>query len=127
MGMYTEFHFNSELNNNSSDIIDILKYMIGEQGSYIKLPKHPLFETDRWMFMLCTDSYYFDADTISTLRYDKTAKAYFLCIRCNLKNYNDEIEKFINWITPYLAKTNGEFLGFYRYEEYEKPTLIYMK
>lgn len=79
-------------------------------------------------FMLCMDSYYFDADTISTLRFDDIGNSFYLCIRTNLKNYDSEIEHFIDWIMPYLDKyETGQFLGFYRYEEDEQPTLIFYK
>ena len=129
MGMYTEFHFNAELKQDvDNNIIATLKYMLIEAELAPKtLPKHELFKNpkNRWRFMLITDSYYFDADTHSTLRYDKIEKAYFLCIRSNFKNYNNEINLFISWITPYLEKFKGDFLGFYRYENTETPTLIY--
>lgn len=128
MGMYTEFHFNSELKSNCpTQVIDILRYMLGDKEESPALPDHPIFKTDRWRHMLRTDSYYFDADTHSTLRYDDIAEAHFLCIRCNLKNYNGEIEKFVDWIDPYLDKMAGEFLGFSRYEETETPTLLYKR
>ena len=48
---------------------------------------------------------------------------YFLNVRCNLKNYHEEIEKFMNWLCPYI-ETEG-FLGYMRYEECDNPTLIY--
>jgi hypothetical protein len=127
MGMYTEIHFNSELNiPKDSMVADILKYMLGETEELPELlPDHPLFKTDRWQVMLRMDSYYFDADTHSTLRWDKSG-SYYLCIRSNLKNYDSEIEHFIDWIMPYLDvyKQEGDFLGFYRYEEDEEPTII---
>lgn len=128
MGMYTEFHFNTELKNNvPENIINILKYMVGDIENEPELkPKHKLFSTPRWAFMLRCESYYFDADTHSTLRFDNISKSYYLCIRCNLKNYSSEIENFIEWIKPYLNKADGAFLGFYRYEETENPVLIYM-
>lgn len=126
MGMYTELHFNSELKKNvSQNIINVLQFMIDNEDKPQSLPDHPLFSTSRWYSMLRTDSYYFDADTHSTLRFDSISESYFLCIRCNLKNYNREIQKFVDWIMPYLAKHNNDFLGFYRYEEDETPTLIY--
>lgn len=126
MGMYTEFHFNSELKADTPDnVIKTLQVMLGEEIG-VKLPEHPLFGDTRWRFMLICDSYYFDADTYSTLRYDDIARAYFLCIRSNFKNYSDEIKLFIDWITPYLDKEPGEFLGFYRYKKDNNPTLIYM-
>lgn len=127
MGMYTELHFNSALKPDvPTPVLEILNYMLGTDEFGPKaLPDHPLFATQRWSVMLHCDSYYFDADTVSTLRYDEIAKQHYLCIRCNLKNYDDEIEKFIDWIMPYLGKQPGDFLGFHRYEEAEEPTLIY--
>jgi hypothetical protein len=50
---------------------------------------------------------------------------WYLCIRCNFKNYSNEIKHFCDWIYPYLSKFPGDFLGFTRYEETEMPTLIY--
>jgi len=128
MGMYTELHFNAELKKDTPQaVIEILKFMIGEIDEQPPVPYHSLFEkTQRWPWMLRSDSYYFDADTHSTLRYDNQ-ESYYLCIRCNLKNYDDEIEKFIDWVMPYLDKDEGEFLGFSRYEETQHPTLIFMK
>lgn len=124
MGTYTEFHFNAELKSNvPQQVIDVLKYMLDNSLPKPELPDHPLFETARWNFMLLSDSYYFDADTHSTLRYDEISSAYYVCIRCNLKNYADEIEKFCDWIDPYL-ETEG-FLGLQRYEECDDPVLLY--
>ena len=128
MGMYTELHFNAELKKNTpKSVIDILNYMIGKAEKEPELPDDALFNTSRWVYMLQMDSYYFNADTISTLRFDDISSSYYLCIRCNLKNYDDEIKKFINWINHYLDAHEGEFLGFSRYEETERPTLIYFK
>jgi hypothetical protein len=127
MGMYTVFHFNSELKKETpSEVINIIRHMLGEADRPEALPDHPLFgATSRWPFMLRTDSYYFDEDTHSTLRLDDITKTYFLCVRCNFKNYDDEIAQFLDWIHPYLEKHDGDFLGFSRYEESEEPTLIH--
>jgi len=127
MAMYTALHFNSELNiERDCEVAEVLKFMVGDIEDEPKaVPKIPLFGDTGWRYMLQMDSYYFDEDTHSTLRWDDIAKAYYLCIRCNLKNYNSEIEQFITWIAPYCAeKENGDFLGFYRYEEDETPTII---
>jgi hypothetical protein len=125
MGMYTEFHFNSRLKQGTPDsIIKILKYL-NDHSIIIELPNHEFFNSYRWMWLFQSDSYYFDGDTYCTIRYDKIAKAYFLNIKTNIKNYEQEITKFIDFIYPYLDKIEGEFLGFYRYEETEDPTLIH--
>jgi len=105
MGMYTEIHFNSGLHGDTpSDVIAVLKYMLGDTDGKPSLPGHELFTTTRWPVMLRMDSCYFDADTHSTLRYDDIANNYYLCVRSNLKNYGQEIEKFVDWIMPYLDK-----------------------
>lgn len=128
MGMYAELHFNSELKKNiPQNVLETLQYMIDHENEPKDLPEHELFKCDRWTMLFTCDSYYFDADTHSTLRFDEISNAYYLCIRANLKNYDSEIEKFIDWIMPYLEKFEGDFLGFYRYEENEQPTLIYKK
>jgi len=130
MGMYTELHFNTELKEDTpKEVIDILKYMVSDNppDKPPKLPKHELFETPRWEIMLRCDSYYFDADTHSTLRFDDIGGSHYLCIRTNLKNYDSEIEKFIDWIDPYSDSYIGDFMGFYRYEETEDPTIIKKK
>lgn len=133
MGMYTEFHFNVELISNvSSEVLEILKFMISNEekkdSSLLNLPNHVLFNTNRWKWMLLCDSYYFNADTHSTLRKENLGKDYYyLCIKCNLKNYDNEIDKFVDWIDPYVNKELGDFLGFSRYEESEDPKIIRKK
>lgn len=131
MGMYTELHLNSEIRKDTPEnVLRVLRYMLStseEEAAAISFekPDHPLFGETRWRFMLLSDSYYFDADTHSTLRFDDIAKSHYLCIRCNLKNYDREIAKFCDWVAPYLDKQDGEFLGFSRYETDEWPTLLF--
>ena len=86
--MYTELHFNARLREDvPAAVVEVLKAMVGESEQIPPLPDHRLFTMDRWRWMLQCDSYYFDADTHSTLRFDDIAHSYFLCIRTNLKNY----------------------------------------
>jgi len=137
MGIYTEFHFNVELINDiPSDVLKILEYMISRDNDKydnvdkLQLPDHPFFtNSKRWVWMLHSDSYYFSADTHSTLRQDDSPYniTRYLCIRCNLKNYCNEIENFVDWINPYVKADKGDFLGFSRYEESEDPEIIRKK
>ena len=130
MGTYTEFHFNAELKPNiDKNIIEVLNFMLWESKVFPKqLPKHELFtiKDSRWKTMLVADSSYFSAATYSTLHFDSISESFFLCIRTNFKNYNNEIKLFIGWIAPYLQEFKGDFLGFYRHENDKVPTLIYM-
>ena len=126
MGMYTELNIGVNLNKNTPDkVIKILNYMLegNDDNDEINGINHPLFSTDRWRWMLVSDSYYFDSRTDSSMTKDSISKCYELNVRCNLKNYDNEISLFLNFIQPYLD-TDG-FIGYTRYEEYENPTLIY--
>ena len=128
MGVYTELHYNAELlASTPREVLDILSYMVKSKKGprHPVTPRHSLFDTDRWAYMLASDSYYFAADTHSTLRYDDIARAWFICIRCNFKNYMDELRKFCEWIDPYVSAGEGEFLGFSRHEKKELPDLIF--
>ena len=127
MGMYTQLVFGAELKADKySEIRPILKYMIeGEELNEIP-PSHEFFRCARWDVLARCDSYYFDLKTNSRLIEDEQGIIY-LNIISNLKNYDDEISKFLSWISPYLENPIGDFLGFYRYEEDENPSLIYKR
>jgi hypothetical protein len=135
MGMYTELVCAFELKKDTpQDVIDILRFMTGEQVgcNLSKINAHPLFQTDRWRFMLQCDSYYFEGQTHSEVKRDTVSgednPSYFVTIRCNLKNYNDEIDKFIDWVKTYIEYAGHDeyFIGYQRYEENKDPELIYV-
>ena len=130
--MYTEFVCAIELKENTDEeVITILKSMVNDYNwdltdSIIKesFSEEEFFKCDRWRWLFTSDSYYFEGITNSIIKYDKIAKTYFLTIRSNLKNYDDEINKFLKWIKPYI--NNGyDFIGYYRHERCE-PKLIYI-
>ena len=129
MGMYTQLVLGVELKSDTPEtVIDILEYMIGHkpENQGIILPDHEFFQCNRWDFVLRCDSYYFDWTTRMNLDRDDLYPEYpkYCLTGCsNLKNYDDEIAKFLLWLAPYID-TNG-FLGLTRYEDTDTPTLIY--
>jgi hypothetical protein len=137
MGMYTEIVAAFELLADTPQIVlDVLASMCdGRLPEPKELPNHPLFDKtrkSRWQAMLNCDSYYFAGDTHSTLRYDDISETHYLTVRSNLKNYNYEIENFLDWIEPYSVpreeREDGTyFVGYWRYEENSEPTLIYLR
>lgn len=128
MGMYTQLHLASTLKPDTPiEVIETLKYMLGDSDLPPTNLEHPLFNTERWVIMLRCDSYYFDTDTRSTLRMDHIGSEYVLNVMSNFKNYDSEIDLFLEWIDPHLDKYEGEFLGYSRYEEFEQPNLIFKK
>ena len=130
MGSYTELNIsvNLELDDNTRKV---LEFMVGDREEMdFTIPSHPLFESNagRWKGMLYCDSFYFSHTAGSSLvnrlswrEPDSTERV--LNVRCDLKNYDDEINKFLDWIRPYSI-TRG-FIGYTRFEEAEDPTLIY--
>ena len=66
-------------------------------------------------------------DATKIEKFDDIAKAWCFVSRSDFKNYDSEIEKFIDWIGPHLDVNPGEMIGYYRYEEFSEPTIIYAK
>lgn len=123
--MYTELNCAFGLKEGTPQaVIDILIFMTA-RGKEPPLPDHPLFKTERWTFMLQSDSEYFSGDTHSVVRFDDVCCEWHVTIRSNVKNYDGEIEHFFDWITPHIDAFDGDFIGYSRYEETEVPTLIY--
>lgn len=124
MGMYTEFNaamcFKKET---PSGVIKIIQCLLGEEKWPEILPDHDFFKCERFCMTLTCGSYYFPSISDSKMKRDHIDREYHLNIRSNLKNYDNEIEKFLDYIRPYI-ETEG-FLGYMRYEDSEEPTLIY--
>lgn len=128
MGMYTELVMACELPETTPpNIIETIRFMLGDKDSPPEpIEDHPLFQTKRWESMLVSSSYYFiNSHGQSSLQYDDISKSYILTVWCNLKNYDDEIAKFLAWINKY-SRSCG-FVGYMRYEEFDNPTLIYFE
>lgn len=123
MGMYTELHFNAELiDKPPQQVIDVLSYMTGQSETHYDLPDHPLFKTRRWEIALRCDSAYFPMSPASS--FDFEDGRWQLRVRSNFKDYDAEVEHFLNWVLPYVD-ADTECLGYYRYEQDNHPTLIY--
>ena len=124
MGMYTEVNLGLCFKKSTPyEIIHIIQCLLGDREWKNELPNHKLFRCDRFKMVLTCDSYYFDSITDSKMELDEIDGKYHLNVRSNLKNYSNEIENFVDYISPYI-ETDG-FIGYMRYEESEHPTLIY--
>lgn len=122
MGMYTELNLGMKIYPDE-EVLKKLKFMLNESEEDVEIDD-PFFKDDiNWKWMLIDSSYYFDGQSDSKLIYDDIIKYYFLNVRCNFKNYHNEIKLFLEWLCPYIV-TEG-FLGYMWYEENDAPTLIY--
>lgn len=126
--MYTALHLGVEIVPTApKEVIDALYLMVGTYEAVPTLPDHPLFQTPRWHHMLTCGSYYFDVQTHSELTWDDTASTYFLTVNSNFKNYDCELDHFLDWLSPYIrAKRSGDYwVGYWWYEEDEEPSAIW--
>jgi hypothetical protein len=128
MGTYTELVCAFALRGNTPpQVIGILLYMTGQSKiEPAELPQHPIFSTAGWESMLRSSSAYFKGDAHSTVRLDKYSGEYSVTIRCNFTDHDDELLKFIDWISDYMQALGGDFLGYSRAETTQVPTLIYV-
>jgi hypothetical protein len=126
MGMYTELFIQCRLKKVDTVpdyVIPILEFMMGDGEVEPSLPSHSFFKTGRWGHMLRSNSYYLTPISVSKLQHDNAGQYTFIA-RCDLKNYEGEIEHFIDWLTPYIDASDGEVIGHTRYEEEDIPTLL---
>jgi hypothetical protein len=130
MGMYTELSLGVEFKKNlPEEFISIINFMVsgGEEEVFLipeRFKDHELFTTTtRWRWMLRSGgSYYFDRKPYLVWKRDEITKSYFLSCATNIKNYEQEWEKFLDFICPYLD-TEG-YLGTYWHEEWEHPVML---
>lgn len=131
MGMYTELYIAVEIKKDTpEDVINILKYLFDHDRDDFRtepenLPGHDFFKCERWMCIGSMASFYFQPK--ATSKFYKQLEYYFITSRSDLKNYDGEIKKFLDWVMPYIEAYDGDHLGHYRYEENDQPTLIFYK
>lgn len=128
MGMYTELVFGCSLKKDAPDeVVNILRYLSDNNDAYESfLPQHPFFNCNRWRLIGSNSSCYFGGASHFQFIVD-SIMGYRISLRCNIKNCDNEIQKFIDWIMPYVNYGAGynELLGYYIYEKDIEPTLIY--
>lgn len=127
MGMYTEICYNACLKEDApKEVIDTLNHLLNKEP-IDKLPNHKFFSCTRWKTIGWGSSYYFEAQPHRLFEFDPIRNCCVVNLICNLKNYNNEIENFIDWLDPYIDGSEGHYLGYTRYEEDNDPTPIRKK
>ncbi|CAB4135701.1 hypothetical protein UFOVP286_13 [uncultured Caudovirales phage] len=127
MGMYTELIFGAELKKETPEqVINALKYIIGELED--KPDDFPLPE-GRCENVLRSSSYYFGiSKSLSKIWFDKISKSWKISSRSNIKNYENEIEMFLEWIKSHIERGSGakDMYAITIYEEDFEPTIYYL-
>lgn len=120
MGMYTELMIRAEIDAEAYEELQIRSNKIRADGG--------LFSSWRVLGLLdATGSFYFpQANHFRLEQYfmGEPAHCRYVSFRANIKNYDHEIEKFIDWLVPHIVDTR--FIGYKMYEEDEMPTLLFV-
>lgn len=125
--MYTELIFGASLKKETPlAVINALKYMIGELKE--KPSDFPLPEGRcEWLFQ--SGNYYFAVNnSVKTMWFDDIGKNWVISTRSGIKNYENEIETFLEWIKPHLDQGSGsrDMYAVVIYEEQDEPTIYYL-
>lgn len=119
--MYTRLTFWADFKPDSP-AVPILKTLM-EGDPVTDHPDHPYFDAPHaWAVLRCSSYYHRTGET--QFVYDDIAKSWWLNIDSSLKNYDDEIELFLDWLWQHDSGGDG-YRGFFIYEEDDHPTLIY--
>jgi hypothetical protein len=122
MGTYTEILIKTSVTKIlPADVEAVLQYLFNDGDAPGKLPAHPFFECGRWRMIGRCSSYYHIP--WSTSRYAEER----LFSRSDLKNYDGEVNKFFDWLMPYIDEPEGKCVGYSWHEEADAPALIRKK
>lgn len=125
--MYTELIFGATLKENTPTYVtQALDSVVND--TVVKLSDEANQFIDEYSLrkLIWCSSYYFGAHTNKpSCVFDKTANRWCISFRANCKNYQGEIEKFIEFITPYVEYGSGttNIFAIVQYEEDDYPTL----
>ena len=128
MGMYTELVLKCEISADSPQSVKaIIKHMFAGGDEPGEIPEHDFFKCDRWKCVGAMSSFYHHPAVVNSVPEFDYTDSFYVFSRSDLKNYDDEISKFVDWVTPYIEGSGDICIGWSWYEEDEKPELIIIK
>ena len=98
MGMYTDFALKFSIDKSHADyehILSILAHIAGiDNRTPAAMPDHPFFRASRWDMMARSGRSFIDnRDYLNSVD---------IMLIGDFKNYEGEIDLFIDWISPYI-------------------------
>ena len=110
MGMYTELVLKAEIKEDAPKLVkDILNFLFNAAKEPEEKPGHIFFTKPRWRYIGSCSSFYHVPFALS--RYERN----YLFSRSDLKNYDEEIESFIDWLKPYIGCLSKTCIGWQWY------------
>lgn len=121
MGTYTEVLLRTKLKYNlESDIESVFNFLFNNGDKPTAIPNHAFFECRNWQrFGRCSYS------NFQTFSYINDG---YLCSRFDVKVVAKDIDKFLDWIEPYIDKNEQDYvcIGWYWYEKEQQPELVFV-
>jgi len=130
MGMYTELIFGASLKKSTPENIihDIQQIVDWRDEKIDEMTLKTDISENTLQRVFCSSSFYFGVHT-SLVYFRNEDGEKILSIRTNCKNYNGEIQEFLEWIEPYVEYGSGtkDMYAIVTYEEDSEPTIYYKK
>ena len=121
MGMYTEFYVNVDfVKNPPKEVVETIKAICNKDDRSKYLSDKPV----RWSILFNSGSCYTPNTEACFFKFDEISGRWSLLGKGDIKNYENEIEDFFEFISPYVK---DEFMGYLRYEGSREPQLFYSK
>ena len=126
MGMYTELKINIVLKpdtpqcvieflNNviNNDLLDSENVLFTSRNLFPHF-NHEFFECNRWELLLTSTNGGYTGGS----RFTKLEDKYVLNLHTEFKNYDNEVDKFINWMSSFLEyKRRPHYVGYKNFED----------
>jgi hypothetical protein len=125
MATYTELKLKFTLKENIDPfVLDLLrKVLIDKNFPTEPNVDHEFFKNDKWYMLFIANNFDETKQSIMNLK----GARYEIEIHSEFKNALEQIDLFIDWITPYvLGRKAKQYLGYYRVEGMT-PINIYIK
>lgn len=130
MGMYTELILGARLSKNTPEVcIKALDHVINGKKTESDEVKKFIDEYSLYCLFFCSSYYFGVCKSNQHFWRDVISGTWHISTRANLKNYDGEIEKFLNYIKHYIESGSGysEIYAFVIYEEDRMPKIYSLK
>src|SRR6185312_7222024 len=126
MGMYTELIFGASIKKDApKEVINTLYYLVNSKKLWSDVSLEESV-TKGINVLNGGGSYYFGVtDGVAKMWQDEIDKEWKVSARHNIKNYDGEIDIFLEWIKPFIDSGSGEreMYAIKIYEEDSEPTI----
>lgn len=137
MGYYTEFKCKLKLKKDTpEDVLSILKRVViqrdlGIDRALFKTEDvfkpelgHEFFECERWYMLLISNNF----GCVSGGKMYEEKGYWVLDLHTEFKNYDCEISKFIDWISPFVVgRKKKEYVGWWQGEDMNQRVNVYIE